>query len=602
MSHPLLAFDRCVCPLLVMAPFQFVEGGKWFDRTASGDVMEVPPPPPGVTGKVVSVAAAGVVEPKPSGGTSGPGGAAAGAAVDQDTTRGRWKNTEPDTCFRGSGSAPTPVPRPVCTVGYAPMPVNPKAVLRSAAAVAAMTPVDLDKDVEMEAVGMSKPMPSGGTSGPGGAAAGAADGGAGDREPFDGASGAAQAVPDELRCSDCGAQHFWHTWFANLHEDNSFAKVGNVKLHQVLERTHGDFNNKKAASIREVCAVCCGKHHGRDDYWTVVVSDDGSEILKPTSTFSNLAKKSKGQNRGSKKLDFMIKGHDEKQMRKQALEAGPPVQAKDVYEAMTRSNMFRVALDWIVEISCFCYFFYGCSCGLYPIHSGKWWRLVRQILELKAGLTTASSDQAKWFCGSCLSPWSWGGDGFKRLFVIGDFGGDTARYPPLLGYVGQTEGTSAEGKIQFLKGCQMLRQLQGREITYDHIIQVINEVNDRATKKLTKALKETRVVTAVDPSSNEKLWNYKVYCENTTLSLSTPGTRYHCIDTKMSTQHIEEFTADELNELLDFCAACLDIDSAPSSALQPAQKKARNTILWDGERPNPRFHGFRQRLVEISRM
>jgi hypothetical protein len=36
-------------------------------------------------------------------------------------------------------------------------------------------------------------MPSGGTSGPGGAAAGEADGGAGDREPFDGASGAARA-------------------------------------------------------------------------------------------------------------------------------------------------------------------------------------------------------------------------------------------------------------------------------------------------------------------------------------------------------------------------------------------------------------------------
>jgi hypothetical protein len=148
----------------------------------------------------------------------------------------------------------------------------------------------------------------------------------------------------------------------------------------------------------------------------------------------------------------------------------------------------------------------------------------------------------------------------------------------------------------FLKGIQVIRRLNGREVTTEHLLQVISEMNERATKKMLVALRnETRVDEAKDPAD---VWNHKIYCQDRRTSLDAPGVKVPLIYTPLVTTEIITFTIDELDELLDFCASCLDVEAVTPK--EPAMKKAKNSIMYTSNwQPNPRFTEGRMRLEEV---
>ena len=59
-------------------------------------------------------------------------------------------------------------------------------------------------------------------------------------------------------------------------------------------------------------------------------------------------------------------------------------------------------------------------------------------------------------------------------------------------YCGQVSH-QCEAIIHFLKGCEMLAMLGDRDITTDHILQVIEEANNVLDNKLTKGINEVQL-------------------------------------------------------------------------------------------------------------
>jgi hypothetical protein len=123
----------------------------------------------------------------------------------------------------------------------------------------------------------------------------------------------------------------------------------------------------------------------------------------------------------------------------------------------------------------------------------------------------------------------------------------------------------------------MLTHLDGRPVTRDNIVAVIQEMNDKTTAKLSCALKrETRTVVSQVP----EVHNWVPYCELPELSLCRGGVQYNCIDLKLVSleKAVVTLTYEQLEELLDICAAGLDIEGCPPK--NDTQKKARNNVLY----------------------
>jgi hypothetical protein len=422
-----------------------------------------------------------------------------------------------------------------------------------------------------------------------------ADDNDGDAGDFQGACGAAQEQPPLLQCADCSRTFFWATWLAHLHPDNQFAKVVDPRIKTTIDKARNkDFENRVLDKpVRPVCAYCCGKYMKRNDFVHVV---DGKD--KPTNTFVNLAKKSKGVSRGKKSVARTVVFNNEAQFRRQEIEAGPPADAEQTFKQLTQSGIFRRATDWYVEIASFTLLFYGCGCGLYPVKPGHWWRLIRLCKEFKEGLSDAGQDVGHWHCGACLAQWNWTSMGAKRMFVIGNLS-DT-RTLPVFCYIGDTQGTDLEQKIIFLKGVQMLRQLNGKPVTKENILELLEASTERVTAKLMRCIPQyMRMVESKDASS---VHNRKIYCEDHRLQLNTAGIRYACIDVNLMPEEVKPYTMtnDELDEILDFVASCLDIEGV--NPTQPAMKKAQKSILYRDTQswaPNPRFSEGRERLARI---
>ena len=94
--------------------------------------------------------------------------------------------------------------------------------------------------------------------------------------------------------------------------------------------------------------------------------------------------------------------------------------------------------------------------------------------------------------------------------------------------------------------------------------------------KLAKTLGGTRTrwIQAKDPSG---VHNRKPFVSDERLMLKHPGTKYSAIDLNMvmanTKDEVRALDIEELEEILDMCAACLDLSSAPRD-LGPAQRKA----------------------------
>jgi hypothetical protein len=429
------------------------------------------------------------------------------------------------------------------------------------------------------------------TSGPGSSSAAAAAAAATDEEElpdwgdkaeedstFVGACGATREAPLEFKCDDCHTQYYWHYWVAPFTQDNAFAKVNQNydKLKAIRQAQDGDFKNQFTnEKIRTTCAYCAEKLHKR-----VYVDPEKKE---PNNYWRNKLKEAKGYSRGKKALQRTLGFADEKAERAAVLGDRKPQSAKVVYQSLRDNHTLRLAVDWVVELCNICYLWYACAaCGMIPVRSNMWWRLVRLAVEFREGLESASSDTGHWHCGNCLTQWNWTSDGGKRVFAFGRL--EDESQPVLWGYIGDTQGTKLESKIQALKACTMLEVLDGKEVTREHLLEAIEQLNCRAVKKLVHALGSKRTVwlEAKDPTG---VHNHKPFVSDERLMLKYPGTKYLAIDlgkVQANTKDkVQTFSTEELEELLDTCAGCMDLSSAKTQG--PAQRKALNHIEWYSE-------------------
>ena len=213
-------------------------------------------------------------------------------------------------------------------------------------------------------------------------------------------------------------------------------------------------------------------------------------------------------------------------------------------------------------------------------------------------MTNAANDGANWFYGECLTQWSWGTMGTKRMFVIGNFFNPSK--PPLFAYIGDLTGTSLESKLNFLKGVQFLREFRGKKVNREHILEVLESCSERVTKVLLKAIPDKmRLVTSCEPKG---VRNYKLYCEDHRLSLNTAGKQYWAIDTQKISEPIRFFEHSDVEDLLDFVASVLDLEATYPT--EPAMKKAKNELMWDYKNKNwnsvnPRFAEGRALLESV---
>jgi hypothetical protein len=328
------------------------------------------------------------------------------------------------------------------------------------------------------------------------------------------------------------------------------------------------------------CIHCCELFHGQ----VYVNTAKGT----PNSKFyhlSRLSKRGHDQSRGQ----FILKRHDVKASTAGSL-AG--LKAVDVYNALVKSKELRKGRDWISRLGPDVFILYGCiNCKTWPLQSCSFYRTMK--LAAKEDFGCSEGKDGTWRCGNCLEKWSWGADGCYRLFVIGGSPEADTMINHKYWFIDATTA-SIENKLQFLKGCQALKELNGRKvsITFESVLQVIKTLNEEVERRL-ETLPEVKVIKSAPIDSHWNRHTFKVVCEDARLSLPKQGVPIKVIDLSQS-EMPEKLTMPQVDFLLDICASTLDIEGSQVSG--DSFKKIKNDFLWY----NTTFRRAREELLKNS--
>jgi ribosomal protein S27AE/DNA-directed RNA polymerase subunit RPC12/RpoP len=282
-----------------------------------------------------------------------------------------------------------------------------------------------------------------------------------DDDAFAGASCAAQSgAGDGYKCDRCDRTFLNQSAVAYVDKKGNFAKCPNPDVHKAIQKARKEngtgFQNFPGlgVSVQQICAVCGEEMHDvqKGEYVTWRPGKDGTMVPFPTNYWMNKAKQTKGVSRGKSSKLRALKTWDERFERLRDIEEGPvKVTSVQVASAMTNED-FCKGLDWITELATFCYMFYGCICGLYPLASNMWWRLKRECVIATAGNTVAGAQKDyRWHCGACGVRWTWDALGSQRLLCVGNFEDENCN--AFFAYIGDTKDTPLENTINYLKGC-----------------------------------------------------------------------------------------------------------------------------------------------------
>lgn len=148
-----------------------------------------------------------------------------------------------------------------------------------------------------------------------------------------------------------------------------------------------------------------------------------------------------------------------------------------------------------------------------------------------------------------------------------------------------------KNKIKFLKGAQVLKCLNGREITFTNLMKCLEEIGSKTFARLEK-IPELRWVTASDPSTHWRAGLFKVICEDNNLSLRRAGKQYASINLGALPQLPQTFDEADVSELVDVIAATLDFENAPTAG--PAERRIQRNLSI-----NANVLAFRQRLSRL---
>ena len=126
--------------------------------------------------------------------------------------------------------------------------------------------------------------------------------------------------------------------------------------------------------------------------------------------------------------------------------------------------------------------------------------------------------------------------------------------------------------INWLKWCEMLAVLGDRDVTTEHILQVIEEANHVLDNKLTRGIHEVQVRV----SNSTRDVQCQLYCEDRRLILPRDGMCFKAIMRKDVDREVFQFDNESLMAFLDLRACLMNIENGPTSA--PAAANIKNKL------------------------
>jgi hypothetical protein len=254
---------------------------------------------------------------------------------------------------------------------------------------------------------------------------------------------------------------------------------------------------------------------------------------------------------------------------------GKGVQLEAVYNSL-QDSMLRKSTDFVTELAPSAHLCYGCpECRCYPVRGNQWWRCSTHVGD--AEMTYSS--KGHWRCANCLARWSWASGGSQRVLVLST-GTDTnasAFFTVLGDLSGQVQ---IESQLQVLKASRIMESLAGRPISKTSLLEVIQEMNERADKKLGR-LKQCEFIKAKDPRTT----GATVYCEDERLSLKFAGTHMKVLN--LSKEVMAPISLEYFEEVIGIISAFLNIEEAEVEG--PSLRRAKHALL-----ANPRREEARQ--------
>ena len=149
-----------------------------------------------------------------------------------------------------------------------------------------------------------------------------------------------------------------------------------------------------------------------------------------------------------------------------------------------------------------------------------------------------------------------------------------------------------DNKLAVIRGCHLIKQVGGRTLKKEVILETFQELNERAQEEIVRVA-PTVVLTSGDLANAA---GHPIYCEHQVLSLAAPGQRYTAVDISQA-PGTRPISWEALDLVVDFVAQCINL-SGYQGKDKPAQRRilerqtqgARNTVL----------DGARQKLEELA--
>ena len=122
-----------------------------------------------------------------------------------------------------------------------------------------------------------------------------------------------------------------------------------------------------------------------------------------------------------------------------------------------------------------------------------------------------------------------------------------------------------------------MKQINGRTIDKGMLLTAIAELGDKLEARF-RGLEEVEVFTAKDPQTHDyfKASGAKILCEDSRLSLATPGQSFKGINLRKVKNPPVVLTPDEVEFLVDTIAGTLDIESVVTKPRTQSHK-----LKWD---------------------
>ena len=400
---------------------------------------------------------------------------------------------------------------------------------------------------------------------------------------FDGAAGSTQAKIKFIhKCEECREAYPHGGWTCRVSPNGDMYKGTDPIMDQAMNGAGWRNLASASLSLKTICVLCYAKLHPDEQ----CLKDDGN----PTNTFTRRAHESKGKVSKTRNAWFL-----KNQAAQGRLQDTVPMglDAIDAYERLNKSADLRKGTDWVTFLCDFISLHYSCkSCLRVPLMSNSWVRLIKLNAELTEGMSNMGEQKGgHWACAHCLAKWTHAESAAYRTIIFHDQ--DVQSPSDRYAFVGSLT-SGQENMLMFLKGCEMIKLINGREPTKEIILEVIDQLAHVVCGSLLNLLPEIQEYKAADPSKHHWASRFQFYCEDRRLSIMEVGQPFFAADLGLLDKSPRFLEKDELDLIIDVVAATKNFMNVAHDKRTPSIKEH---ILYLANRPH--VHDARNRMNVI---